>query len=100
MYKHLSVLLLILLLGALAADVLIRSRDRAERASKASIDKINSVLQSDPSFQKPVPPTVYVDEIVLDHHEQRSQSMTIKGTQIFGFSCAGDIGRCFVLSRQ
>jgi hypothetical protein len=74
MHKPLSVALLLLVLAAVAWDIVIHARPVLAQSS----------------------PTVYVDEVdwrTLRH----SANLTIKGAQVVGFSC--ESGNCFVLSK-
>ena len=74
MCKHLPVVLLLLVLVALAFDIMIQSHQGHAQNS----------------------PTVYIDN-VAHHFGKQHDELTIKGTQIVAFSCAD--GHCYVLSK-
>jgi ABC-type transporter Mla subunit MlaD len=78
MYRPISILLLLLVLAALTADILIHSRPVQAQSS----------------------PTVYIDEAnVRGLRGGKEVDITIKGTQVIGFSCAPNVPRCYVLSK-
>jgi len=74
MRKHFPALLLVLVLTALACDMILRSR----------------------SVHAQSPLTVYIDS-VPHHFKERHDTLILKGTEFIGFHCAD--GSCYVLSK-
>ena len=74
MVKHISPLLLVLVLTVLVYDMVLHSRTVHAQA----------------------PLTVYIDS-APHHFKERHDTLALKGTEVIGFHCAD--GSCYVLSK-
>ena len=74
MVKHISPLLLVLVLAVLVSDMVLHLRTVHAQA----------------------PLTVYIDS-APHHFKERHDTLALKGTEVIGFHCAD--GSCYVLSK-